>query len=129
MALSSTSFSLGTDDLKEEDIPEVPAEPVSRIGDVWLLGNHRIICGDATDKATVDRLLDGVQPHLMVSDPPYGVEYDPAWRNEAGASKTRRTGKVLNDDRADWRAAWALFPGTWPTSGMVRSTRRRSRKA
>ncbi|MBL6425910.1 MAG: site-specific DNA-methyltransferase [Maritimibacter sp.] len=104
-------LSLGTDDLKEEDIPEVPAEPVSRIGDVWLLGNHRIICGDATDKATVDRLLDGVQPHLMVSDPPYGVEYDPAWRNEAGASKTRRTGKVLNDDRADWRAAWALFPG------------------
>ena len=47
----------------------------------------------------------------MVTDPPYGVDYDPAWRNEAGASKTKRTGKVLNDDRADWREAWALFPG------------------
>ncbi|MAM62359.1 site-specific DNA-methyltransferase [Maritimibacter sp. UBA3975] len=104
-------LNLGEVDPKEEDIPEVPAEPISRPGDVWLLGNHRIICGDATDKATVDRLLDGVQPHLMVSDPPYGVEYDPAWRNDAGASKTKRTGKVLNDDRADWRAAWALFPG------------------
>ena len=47
----------------------------------------------------------------MVSDPPYGVDYDPAWRNKAGAAATRRTGKVLNDDRADWREAWALFPG------------------
>ena len=47
----------------------------------------------------------------LVTDPPYGVEYDPAWRNDAGAAKTTRTGKVLNDDRADWREAWALFPG------------------
>ena len=47
----------------------------------------------------------------MVSDPPYGVDYDPAWRNKAGVAATRRTGKVLNDDRADWREAWALFPG------------------
>jgi DNA modification methylase len=47
----------------------------------------------------------------MVSDPPYGVGYDPAWRNEAGVSATARTGKVANDDRADWREAWALFPG------------------
>ena len=50
-------------------------------------------------------------PLLMVTDPPYGVEYDPTWRNKAGAAATRRTGKVLNDDRADWREAWALFPG------------------
>ena len=47
----------------------------------------------------------------MVTDPPYGVDYDPAWRNKAGAAATRRTGKVLNDHRADWREAWALFPG------------------
>jgi DNA modification methylase len=47
----------------------------------------------------------------MVSDPPYGVAYDPDWRNQIGAAKTRRTGKVLNDHRADWREAWALFPG------------------
>jgi hypothetical protein len=47
----------------------------------------------------------------MVTDPPYGVGYDPAWRNAAGAAATRRTVKVLNDDRADWREAWALFPG------------------
>jgi DNA modification methylase len=59
----------------------------------------------------VARLLAGVRPHLMVTDPPYGVGYDPEWRNRAGAAKTRRTGKVMNDDRADWREAWALFPG------------------
>ena len=47
----------------------------------------------------------------MVSDPPFGVSYDPSWRNRAGLSATKRTGKVLNDDRADWREAWALFPG------------------
>lgn len=47
----------------------------------------------------------------MVTDPPYGVEYDPNWRNDAGAAKTKRTGKVLNDDRADWHEAWRLFPG------------------
>ena len=80
-------------------------------GDLWLLGRHRLLCGSATDPADVARLLGGVRPHLMATDPPYGVSYDPAWRNRAGASATKRTGKVLNDDRADWREAWALFPG------------------
>jgi DNA modification methylase len=101
----------GETDPREEDTPDAPAVPVSRSGDLWLLGNHRLICGDATDAATVERVLNGVQPHLMVTDPPFGVNYDPAWRNEVGAAKTRRTGKVLNDHRADWREAWALFPG------------------
>lgn len=98
-------------DPREEDTPQPPADPVSRAGDLWLLGAHRLLCGDATDKTAVTRLLDGVTPHLMVTDPPYGVNYDPAWRNETGAAQTTRTGKVLNDDKADWRDAWALFPG------------------
>jgi DNA modification methylase len=93
-------------------VPEPPANPVTRPGDVWILGRHRLVCGDATDPAAVDQVLAGVRPHLMVTDPPYGVDYDPSWRNAAvGGSKTARTGKVLNDDRADWREAWALFPG------------------
>nr|WP_091844361.1 DNA methyltransferase [Palleronia pelagia] len=95
----------------EEATPEPPVDPVSRVGDLWCLGAHRLLCGDATDPDAVARLLVGVVPHLMVSDPPYGVSYDPAWRNETGAAKTKRTGKVGNDDRADWREAWALFPG------------------
>jgi DNA modification methylase len=91
--------------------PEPPEAPVTRPGDLWLLGPHRLLCGDAASAADVARLLDGARPHLMITDPPYGVDYDPAWRNEAGVSATMRTGRVANDDRADWREAWALFPG------------------
>ncbi len=101
----------GSADPNEEATPDVPDAPVSRPGDLWQLGGHRLMCGDATDPAAVGRLLNGVTPHLMVTDPPYGVSYDPEWRNRVGASETKRTGKVLNDDRADWREAWALFPG------------------
>jgi DNA modification methylase len=92
----------------EDEIPQVSDAPVSRAGDLWVLAGHRLLCGDATSAADVARLLSGVRPHLMVTDPPYGVEHDPSWRNDAGASQTRRVGKVLNDNRADWRA---LFPG------------------
>lgn len=95
----------------EDVVPEPPTIPVTRSGDLWLLGKHRLLCGDATSADDVGRLLAGAVPHLMVTDPPYGVEYDPAWRNEAGVSATARTGRVSNDDRADWREAWALFPG------------------
>jgi DNA modification methylase len=95
----------------EDDIPEPPADPVTRPGDLWILGRHRLLCGDSTSATDVERLLAGATPHLMVTDPPYGVEYDPTWRNEAGVSSSARTGKVANDDRADWREAWALFPG------------------
>ncbi len=94
-----------------DDVPEPPAVPVACAGDVWRLGRHRLACGDCTDPAVVEAVLGAVRPHLMVTDPPYGVEYDPAWRNRAGLSTTKRTGKVENDHRADWREAWALFPG------------------
>ena len=98
-------------DPREEETQEPPVEPVSRRGDLWLCGKHRVLCGDATDAGDVARLLGCVEPQLMVTDPPYGVGYDPAWRNRSGASRTDRIGTVLNDDRADWREAWALFPG------------------
>jgi DNA modification methylase len=95
-----------------DEVPEAPADPVTVLGDVWIMGKHRIACGDCTDMGTVEKALNGVQPHLMVTDPPYGVEYDPSWRAEAGVNKNKgKMGKVLNDDRADWRDAWALFPG------------------
>jgi len=94
-----------------DDVPEVPETPVTRPGDLWLLGKHRLLCGDSTVATDVEKVLHGVTPLLMCTDPPYGVEYDPSWRNQVGAAKTKRTGKVLNDDRADWREAWVLFPG------------------
>ena len=93
-------------------VPETPAEPFTRLGDIWQLGPHRIMCGDSTSAEAVTALLDGLVPNLMITDPPYGVNYDPTWRSAAlGGAKVRQSGKVLNDDRADWTEAWALFPG------------------
>lgn len=80
-------------------------------GDLWLIGEHRLLCGDSTKAEDVERLLDGAVPNLIVTDPPYGVEYDADWRNEAFKGGDRATGKVTNDDKDDWREAWALFPG------------------
>ena len=57
------------------------------------------------------RLLRDATPFLMVTDPPYGVDYDPAWRNEALGEGNRSVGRVANDTRVDWTPAWALFPG------------------
>ena len=95
-----------------DDVPEITENPASKLGDVWILGNHRIICGDCTNADVVERVLAGVKPNLMVTDPPYGVEYDPKWRAKAGVNHNKaKMGEVLNDDRADWREAWALFPG------------------
>jgi hypothetical protein len=101
---------------RAEETPDVPAEPVSVPGDLWRLGNHRLLCGDATVATDVEKVLGGVKPHLMVTDPPYGVEYDASFRNrilrkDGNKVGARAIGKVENDDRADWREAWALFPG------------------
>jgi DNA modification methylase len=95
-----------------DSVPDVPNQPVSRPGDVWQLGDHRVGCGDSTNAANVEPVLAGSQPQLMVSDPPYGVGYDPSWRARRGVSSGKLAqGKVLNDDRADWRQAYALFTG------------------
>jgi DNA modification methylase len=99
-----------------DDVPEPPAEPISKPGDVWLLGNHRLVCGDATNEVDVSLCLGAVRPHLMVTDPPYGVDYDPDWRNRADRANGKpygasAIGLVENDTRGDWRDAWALFPG------------------
>lgn len=100
-----------------EAAPEPPADPVSVLGDVWLLGGHRLLCGDATKADDVQRCLAGAKPHLMVTDPPYGVEYDANWRNEAAKKGSIGYGAsaisaVHNDDRTDWTEAWKLFSGS-----------------
>ena len=104
---------LGSSGLTDPDsVPEVPDQPVTRLGDIWLLGDHRVGCGDSTSAADVAQVLAGSEPHLMVADPPYGVSYEPSWRARRSLSSGKLAqGKVLNDDRADWRDAYAQFPG------------------
>ncbi len=117
-------------------ILEPPADPVAKLGDLWLLGEHRILCGDSSDAACVARLLEDRKPALMVTDPPYGIELDSEWRDRAGLNgkpetasrartkegvpaepsymKHRTTGhnetKISGDTVADWSETFALVP-------------------
>src|SRR6266550_654902 len=108
----STALTPPSAGLTDEDaVPELAEAAISRAGDIWCMGSHRLLCGDATDETAVRTLLGEEKPHLMVTDPPYGVSYDPAWRHRAGVNKSARLGKIKNDQQADWGPAWALFPG------------------
>ena len=106
-----------------DEIPPVPDEPVARPGDLWLLGEHRLLCGDATSADDVARLLDGTAPEMLVTDPPYGVSLDMEWRDRAGknalgpaeSSYMQRAEGYSNttisgDTIADWSRAFALVP-------------------
>jgi len=104
-----------TEGLTDEDaVPDVPEKPVTVEGDVWVLGDHRLMCGDSTSIDAVERLMDGQSPNTMVTDPPYGVELDQSWRDKALGDKALGKGNahlVDNDDRADWTDVWTLFQG------------------
>jgi DNA modification methylase len=108
----------------EDEVPEVPTDPTSQAGDLWVLGNHRLICGDSTNAEVVNRVLDGAEPVLLVTDPPYGIELDSEWRDRAGLNscgpaepsymKHRTEGHtqttISGDTRADWSEAFELVP-------------------
>ena len=64
-----------------DDVPEPSEEPYVKTGDLWILGDHRLLCGDATNPEDVARLLDGAAPTLLATDPPYGVSLDQTWRD------------------------------------------------
>lgn len=99
-------------DSDQDEAPEPRAESISRPGDLWLLGSHRVYCGDSTVADSVGRLLSGDNPILMVTDPPYGVAYNPEWREDAGKAVGENSrGQVENDNRVDWTDAYSLFSG------------------
>jgi len=110
-ALRTTSTQGLTD---PDEVPEPPLEPITKPGDLWLLGDHRLLCGDATKAEDVERLMAGDEPFVMVTDPPYGVKLDLSWRDKALADKAMGPANrnvVANDDRADWTEVWQRFPG------------------
>jgi DNA modification methylase len=98
-------------DIPDPDAPELSRHPITRLGDLWLCGDHRVLCGDATVADAVALLFGSAKPGLMVTDPPYGVDYDPNWRERAGLGVQRQIGTVPNDHQVDWSAAYRLFPG------------------
>lgn len=102
-----------TKGLQEDDaIPTVDHFPSIVRGDTWVLGLHRLRCGDSTNALDVKELFQDAKPNLMVTDPPYGVKYEPEWRDEANLGVGERSkGKVENDDRVDWTDAYSLFTG------------------
>jgi len=95
----------------DEDVPEIQQDAITKPGELWICGQHRVLCGDATSSADIGILFGSFRPVLLVTDPPYGVEYDPKWRERAGLGRQRQTGAVQNDHQVDWSAAYRLFPG------------------
>ena len=94
MAGEETAVDGQTDD---DAVPEVPVTPISRPGDVWELGNHRLLCGDATDPFSYEALMADVQADMVFTDPPYNVDY-------AKSAKDKMRGKdrpILNDNLGD----------------------------
>jgi len=81
-------------DVVEDEMPEV-IEPKSKLGDVWKLGRHRLVCGDATDTATVQRLMDGNKADLIFTDPPYNIGFA-----GSGLSSTTKNGKKVNNHKS-----------------------------
>lgn len=77
----------------DDAVPEVPEEPTTKLGDVWQLGRHRLMCGDSTSIDAVDRLMDGGKADMVFTDPPYGMSY--------GGGRTKRHDMIKNDDAQD----------------------------
>lgn len=76
----------------EDEVPEVPEVPVTVLGDLWVLGGHRLLCGDSTSIDAVEKLMDGQKADMVFTDPPYGVDYD------GGHATEKRREKLQGDN-------------------------------
>ena len=95
-ALGFEAVTANDDDSEEDDTPEPPKEPNARLGNLWRLGNHRLLCGDSSDKATVEKLMDGARADMVFTDPPYGMNLDTDYSKMG--DKGRKHDAVINDD-------------------------------
>jgi len=85
----------------EDEVPEPPEEPITKPGDLWLLGRHRLLCGDATVAADVERLMDGKKADMVFTDPPYGVEYTGGLQFKDGEVEKNNRQMIKNDESDD----------------------------
>jgi DNA modification methylase len=100
----------------EDDVPELPDEPVTVEGDVWVMGNHRLMCGDSTSIDAVELLMDGIQPDLIHTDPPYGMN-----AVSKSAVLTKNYGSdIMGDDNPDVaKDAFRLIYGLYPEAKQI----------
>jgi DNA modification methylase len=95
-ALNPEPESVGLTD--EDEVPEVPVEPVTKLGDVWMLGRHRLMCGDSTSVDAVEKLMDGRKADMIFTDPPYGVSYTGGLQDKGHGLKGNARQMIKNDD-------------------------------
>jgi 16S rRNA G966 N2-methylase RsmD len=81
-----------------DDVPEPPEDPITKPGDLWILGNHRLLCGDSTNPQHVERLMDGKKADMVFTDPPYGVNYEGGLQDTGDGLKSAKRRKLMNDD-------------------------------
>ena len=82
--------------VEEDEVIEPPAKPISKLGDVWKLGNHRLVCGDSFDKSVVQKALDNTKVDLVFTDPPYGMDLDTDYSNMGTTTTSYK--KIQNDN-------------------------------
>ena len=84
-----------------DDVPEPPEKAITNVGDLWLLGEHRLLCGDSTDKACVERLCGGEKADMVFTDPPYGVDYSGGVQYTKSGKKTEQRERLDGDKNTD----------------------------
>ncbi|WP_412057316.1 site-specific DNA-methyltransferase [Bartonella sp. DGB2] len=86
----------------DDNIPEVPEQPVSRLGDLWIMGEHRLLCGDATVEADLQKLMAGALADMVFTDPPYNVNYGYTAKDKQRAKSSTKAGRtIMNDNLGD----------------------------
>jgi len=91
----------GTEGLTDPDeVPELKPDPKSKLGDVWILGDHRVMCGDSTDAASVAILMNGKKADMLFTDPPYGVDYEGGHFHSGNVNIKRKREKLASDNDA-----------------------------
>ena len=102
----------------EDEVPEVPEQPVTVLGDVWLLGRHRLMCGDSTSIDAVDKLTEAHAPDMVFTDPPYGISH--SGKGIDGADSGNDFGEIMGDqDVIVAIDAFGLCAGQWPEAKMI----------